>query len=156
MTVKYSLVLKTRTVKALRVWCAMNDVGEAETISPCLTNFIREAALSQGKGFSERFHSALMDATLFEDTDGMFGTTGALPRPEPAVSSRSTRTTGYRLTSEAREALKIFAVMTDRTMSAVADEAIWSRLHRLASASGDDFWNAFTAAVVYASYPEDD
>lgn len=142
-----SLMLQTRTRKALRLHCAMHDLSEGETLSACLAAGIRQAAIERGKDFAERFYAAIGEVPPQQTPE-------APERPEPVVQS-SKRHTGYCLTPRARQLLKVYAAMADETLSAAADAAAWSWLLRLASQRSDDYWNAFTAALVQARYPED-
>lgn len=146
MTDKYSLMLQVRTLKALRLHCAMNDLSESETLSACLAAGIRQAAIERGKDFAERFYAAIGEGLPEQLAEA----------PEaPAITSPK-RKTGWYLTPRARQLLKVYAAMADETLSAAADRAIWSWLLRLANQEGDDYWNAFTAALVQARYPEDE
>ena len=166
------LLLKPRTAKMLKVWCALNGLTEAGTATACIGESLRLMADERGAAFSKTFEEAFqhrLTKKFFSERERVVSTTDApdadtpaeneiLPSIEevrehfPESDSAATVRVNFRLRYDAAIKLEVFAAHTGLSKSAVADEAISRHVMKLAGGRDDFFWNAFAAAVVACSW----
>lgn len=162
-----SLKVDPLALKLLAVWAVMNDVEVGSTLSAAINVQSRREAQSRGPDFARRFaaevdglgHAEAMvetgvdpaEATSAAGVTATIYDTGQESLVESLDPGKPIART-FRLDETAIARLAAWSRLAGETRSAAATRWVKARLVELAHRNGEDFENAFFAAVLHCRW----
>ena len=146
------LRLRPETERMLRVFACMTCQSRCAVLESVLRCGLADAARDRGDDFWRAYRREASEA-YYAAVDEAIRLGRSLPAKLEMSGDEDDRPrslVGFRIRGSTVDALRAFARLADESLHDVADDAIRRRILYLATIAGDEFYEAWCRAVMYA------